>query len=131
MGYGMASSMRKKHSKESTFFINDVNRSQCDRFIKEFGQYGPIEMVASAKEAATKCDTIISMVPNPADARKTHLDRQSGTVAAPKNSDRLILDSSTIDPKTSREIGEILSTTDSGTYVDTPVAVSLVSDQSR
>lgn len=122
MGYGMASNLRKKLPPTTTLYVHDISSAQCQKLAEAFGSYGPVKGVQSAREAATYATVVISMVPNPADALALHLDPRNGTIAAPKNKDRLVMDSSTIDPKTSREIGQKLHGASQGTYFDTPVA---------
>lgn len=124
MGYGMASNIRKRWPTSSTLYIVDPNIEMCKKFVHEFSSHGPIVIACSAKEAASKTQTLVSMVPNPADARKVHLDREHGTIAAPADGRRLVLDSSTVDPATTREIGQALMDNGANIYVDTPVAVS-------
>lgn len=123
MGYGMASNIRKKSPPNVTLYIVEPNADAGKRFVKEFGSYGPVELVSTAREAASKALTVVSMVPNPADARKVHLDKEYGTIAAPADSRRLVLDSSTIDPSTTRAIGAELMAGHACRYIDTPVAV--------
>ena len=123
MGYAMASNIRKKMSSKATLFLNDVNRSACERFAQEFGQYGPIETVGSAKEAAARSKVVISIVPGAADVREVFLNHESGVIAAPKDADRVMLDCSTIDSQSSRDVGKKLSEAGSGTFRDAPVSV--------
>jgi 3-hydroxyisobutyrate/3-hydroxypropionate dehydrogenase len=50
MGFPMASNLRKKIPKESTLYINDVDAAAVDRFVKEHTSYGPVKILANAKE---------------------------------------------------------------------------------
>lgn len=124
MGYGMATNVRKKISKNATMYINDINSKACDQFVKEAGEYGPIEVVKSAKEAASKSQILISMVPASKHVRQVYLDQENGVIAAPKDDNRLILESSTIDANTTREVGKAIMDAGLGRYVDSPVSVS-------
>lgn len=124
MGYGMASNIRKKISKESTLFVNDINFGACEKFQKEYSSFGPIEIVQTAREAAENAKVLISIVPGAADVKKVFLDDQNGVIAAKKH-DRLMLECSTIDVESTREVGKKLKDAGMGTYVDTPVSVSL------
>ncbi len=123
MGYAMASNVRKNMPSNATLFVNDVYRPACDRFIAEFSSLGPIKIVESAKEAATKSKVVISIVPGAADVRKVYLDPDLGVIAAPSDPERLLLECSTIDSATTRDVGEKLIASKSGTYIDTPVSV--------
>ncbi|KAJ9608466.1 hypothetical protein H2200_007454 [Cladophialophora chaetospira] len=125
MGYAMASNIRKKMSPKTTLYINDINPSACKRFAEEFAHYGPVEVVNSAKEAASHAKVAISIVPGAAEVREVFLNSENGVIAAPKDSERLLLDCSTIDCQTSRDVGEKLKEAGSGTFRDAPVSGGL------
>ncbi|KXS93824.1 hypothetical protein AC579_8793 [Pseudocercospora musae] len=126
MGYGMAANLRKKMPQEATLYVNDPNARARKRFVSEFSNHGPIEILGTAKEAAEKAGTVLSMVPWPDDVRKIYLDPGTGVIAASSTTDlksTLLVDSSTIDPATTREVGEKLMKAGVGTYIDAPVSV--------
>lgn len=123
MGYAMASNIRKKMQASATFYINDINASACKRFQEEFGTYGPINIVSTAREAAENAKIVISIVPGAKDVKKVYLDEKDGVVAAKKDEERVFCECSTIDVKSTREVGEQLKARGLGTYVDTPVSV--------
>jgi 3-hydroxyisobutyrate/3-hydroxypropionate dehydrogenase len=54
MGFPMAANLRKKISKESVLYVNDVDTSAVDRFVKELSSYGPIKVCSTAKEITEK-----------------------------------------------------------------------------
>lgn len=121
----MALNVRKKMPKTATLYVYDVFMQTCDKFslmCSEIGELGPVLPVESSKEAATKADTVISMVPGPKDVRTVYLDEERGVIAAPKSDKRLILECSTIDSQTTRDVGKALMDAGLGTYVDTPVS---------
>lgn len=125
MGYGMATNVRKKMSPKSTIYINDVNVDACERFVRELQSHGPVEIVSSAKEAATRAPVLISIVPAAEHVRQVYLDAENGVIAAPQNPNRLLLESSTIDVDSQREIGRAIRDAGVGSYYDAPVSVSL------
>jgi 3-hydroxyisobutyrate/3-hydroxypropionate dehydrogenase len=127
MGYGMATNIRKKMSKSSTMFVNDVNSEACQNFANELKSHGPIEIVATAKEAATRSPVLVSIVPAAQHVRQLYLDKENGVIAAPPRKDRLILESSTIDSDTHREVGKAIREAGVGSYYDAPVSVSSTS----
>ncbi|KAK5164303.1 uncharacterized protein LTR77_009998 [Saxophila tyrrhenica] len=122
MGYGMASNIRQKLSPNSTVFINDVNPEACTRFLVEHRSNGPIEIVQTAKEAASKAPVLISMVPAPEHVQQVYLDKENGVIAAPPSKDRLVLECSTIDVDTQREVGNTIMDAGVGSYCDAPVS---------
>lgn len=124
MGYGMATNVRKKLSKDSTMFVNDVNLEACERFVNELKSHGPIEIVKTAREAASKAPILVSIVPAAEHVRQVYLDKENGVIAAPPNKDRLMLESSTIDVESQREVGQAIRDAGVGDYYDAPVSVS-------
>ena len=129
MGYGMATNIRQRLSKTSTLYINDVNTSACETFVKESKDYGPVEVCSTAKEAASKTQICISMVPAQTHVRQVYLDKDNGVIAAPKDDNRLVLECSTIDADTTREVGKAIMDAGIGRYVDAPVSVGRLTSQ--
>ena len=56
--------------------------------------------------------------------RQVYLDKENGVIAAPKNDDRLMLECSTIDTQTTRDVGKAIIDAGTGRYIDAPVSVS-------
>lgn len=125
MGYAMAKNIRQKMSPTGNLYIFDVFRTACERFYDEIQATGPVIIVDSPREAAEFADTVISIVPGADDVRQVYLDAVTGIIAARKNSERVLLECSTIDSKSTQAVGEALLVGKLGTYVDTPVSVSL------
>lgn len=124
MGYAMARNVRRKMAPTGTLYIFDVYRPACEKFQDEFKDSGPVVIVDSPREAAALSQMVISIVPGAEEVQKVYLNDISGIAAAPKNQDRLMMECSTIDSQTSREIGEALMATGAGIYIDTPVSVN-------
>lgn len=123
MGWGMATNIRQKLSPHATMYINDINIDACERFKTEFDSTGPIEIVSTAKEAATKSRILVSIVPAAEHVRQVYLDAETGVLAAPKDDERLILECSTIDAASTKEVGKAIMNAGLGEYVDAPVSV--------
>lgn len=126
MGYAMASNIRRKIPSTSTLYINDINAAACTRFQSQYSSHGPIEIVSTARDAAENASIVISIVPGGADVKKVYLDSQDGVMAAKQNGSRLMLECSTIDVESTREVGEKLGKEGLGVYIDAPVSVSCV-----
>ncbi|KAF2270517.1 6-phosphogluconate dehydrogenase C-terminal domain-like protein [Lojkania enalia] len=122
MGYAMAANIRKETPPSSILYVNDINASACERFKAEFGSYGPIEIVSTAREAAENSKVLISIVPGAADVKKVYLDEKDGVIASKSDGERIMCECSTIDVKSTREVGQALMKKGLGTYVDTPVS---------
>jgi 3-hydroxyisobutyrate dehydrogenase-like beta-hydroxyacid dehydrogenase len=127
MGYAMAANIRKKISSESTLYINDINAAACEHFKAEYSSFGCIEIVATAREAAENAKVLISIVPGGQDVQAVYLDEKNGVIAAKKNEERLMLECSTIDVATTKEVGRRFKKAGLGTYIDAPVSVRLPS----
>lgn len=123
MGFPMAGNIRRKMSPSHTLFVHDIHNPSCERFATEFGEHGPIKIVQSAKEAADAADVVVSIVPSANDVRKIYLDPLQGVIAAGKNINRLLVECSTIDSNTAKEVGKALKAAEAGTYIDAPVSV--------
>lgn len=123
MGYHMAGHLRKKLPPSVTLYIVDVNKDACDRFIKDFGSFGPVEVAQTPKEAATHSKTIFSIVPMAKHVVQVYLDKETGVINAPKDPERLFLECSTIDIKTTRDVGRQIEEAGIGKYIDSPVSV--------
>ena len=122
MGYEMAMNIRKKIPVQSTLFINDINKAACEKFARSYDSFGPIRIVDSAREVAEGAATLVSIVPAARHVRDVYLDKITGVLAAPNNPERLMLECSTIDVKSTQEVHEVLKMAGAGEYVDTPVS---------
>lgn len=129
MGYGMATNIRKKLSRNATMFVQDVNGAACERFVNETSEYGPVEVLKTAKEAASAASILISIVPAAEHVRQVYLDEENGVIAAPKSESRLILECSTIGIESTREVGKAVMDAGLGRYIDAPVSVSSRTEQ--
>ena len=123
MGFPMAKNLRRKMSKSATMFIHDVNSDACDRFKRETTEFGPVEILRTAKDVASKCPVLLSIVPASQHVRQVYLNRENGVIAAPKDDKRLMLECSTIDADTTREVGKAVMDAGLGRYIDAPVSV--------
>lgn len=124
MGYAMAGNIRKKIPADATLYINDINSLSCERFRAEYSSHGPIEIVKTAREAAENARVLISIVPGGQDVKKVYLDEKDGVIAAKGDQERLMLEASTIDVESTKEVGRRLKDRGSGVYIDAPVSVS-------
>ncbi|KAF1344976.1 putative 3-hydroxyisobutyrate dehydrogenase [Delphinella strobiligena] len=122
MGFPMAQNIRQKASPESILYVFDVRAPFCGKFVAENSGHGSIKIVSSAREVAEAADVIVTIVPAASHVRSVYLDEKDGIIAAKANKERLMLECSTIDSKTAREVGETIANASRGTYVDTPVS---------
>ena len=123
MGYPMAENIRRRMHANSTLFVYDISQAACQRFTSELGHLGTIIVTKSPKEAAENAKVVISIVPDASDVRKVYLDNQYGVIAAKADSQRLLLECSTIDSQSAVEVGQRIRSANRGIYIDTPVSV--------
>lgn len=129
MGFGMASNIRKKMPSTAVLYIYDVYRPSCERFQEVMKEVGSIVITDSPREAAENAGAVVSIVPGANEVRKVYLDEASGVISSKADSNRLILECSTIDSQSSREVGEALLAAGRGYYVDAPVSVGTSVDK--
>lgn len=122
MGFHMAGNVRKKMESKGTLHVYDVDKETCTRFVAKFNDFGPINIATSAMAVARCSKTLILMIPMDEHARTVCLHKETGVIAAPRSTDRLIVDCSTISVSASKEIGRQLMEAGTGAYVDAPVS---------
>ncbi|KAL2844111.1 6-phosphogluconate dehydrogenase [Aspergillus pseudoustus] len=122
MGFHMATNIRRAMAPSGTLVINDMNRAACEKFQTELGHIGPIKIASTAKEVATLSKTVITMVPTGFHSRSVFLEGANSIINAPADGDRLILECSTIDMKTCKEVAQKVMHAGLGRYIDAPVS---------
>ncbi|POR32519.1 3-hydroxyisobutyrate dehydrogenase, partial [Tolypocladium paradoxum] len=126
MGYGMAGNVRMKMSSSGVLLIHDVVRDTCDKFVHEFKEFGTIQIVDTPEAGVNQSNTIITMVPRGVNVREVYLDGV-GAVKNAAKADRVILECSTIEVQTTREVGNEIMQAGIGKYFDTPVSGGAIS----
>ncbi|KAK7472431.1 hypothetical protein VKT23_000546 [Stygiomarasmius scandens] len=112
MGYPMVTNLRRKLPKDRSLVIYDLDRSTCERFMKDWmddteqgqGGVGELSIVGNAKEVAENSDCFISIVPEGSHVKAVYLTPEIGALAA-NTAGKLFIDCSTIDRATSLEVG--------------------------
>lgn len=122
IGYGMASNLRKKLPSSSTLHVFDINQETIQRLITEFSSYGRIEAASSAKDLASKAQTVLSSLPASPHVKKAYLNPENGVIAASKDSDRLFFECSTMEIEFTKELGKTIFDAGLGTLVDATVS---------
>ncbi|WAO95328.1 Hypothetical protein NCS54_01294200 [Fusarium falciforme] len=122
IGYGMAANLRKKLPSSTTLHVFDINQEVIQRLINEFGSYGKIEVASSAKDLVSKVGTLLSSLPAGPHVRKVYLDPENGVIAGSKNPDRLLIECSTIEIESTKELGKTITDAGLGTFVDATVS---------
>ncbi|KAL1969144.1 hypothetical protein VTN77DRAFT_398 [Rasamsonia byssochlamydoides] len=138
MGYPMAKNLRSKIPASDTLIIRDVNKDVMQKFVEETkgaasdssaGNTLKVEIADSAREVAEKADTIITSLPEPKHVKDVFHDILKHGELPPLQQERLFIDTSTIDPGSSREVANAVHSTNQGHFVDAPMSGGVVGAQ--
>ena len=125
MGYFMASNLLKKATPAS-FMVHDVNTAAVDRFLDE---HPTASRAASPAQLAEKCRVILTMLPESAHVAHVYLDEATG-LAGRVAKDAVVIDSSTIDPSTSKQVAQAVSSRGAHA-LDAPVSGGISFDKTK
>ena len=114
MGYPMAANLMMNLPKTTDFMVNDHAKSTAARFVKEHGG-----KISTIDEIASKCDTIVTMLPASAHVRQVYLGSAGLLTKLKKGT--MVIDSSTIDVSTVKEVNQALLEKDV-VMLDAPVS---------
>jgi len=126
MGYPMARNLRSKIPSSDTLYIHDVNPTICEKFAAEFKG---VEIAPDVRELAENSQTILTVLPEPRHIENVFADMLRPPTLrtdAPNTQERLFIDCSTIDIKTSREVANATHSTKQGYFVDAPMSGGVV-----
>ncbi|KAI0177589.1 putative 3-hydroxyisobutyrate dehydrogenase G6G8.5 [Pestalotiopsis sp. NC0098] len=127
MGYQMAKNLQAKLPPGDTIRLFDLNKDAVHQLTQEMksAQAGgaTVEIAQSVNEAAKDSDTIITCLPEPSHVKGVFADIL--TKDLPKKN-RIFIDSSTIDPSTSREVAKQVAEAGQGQFVDAPMSGGVV-----
>jgi len=126
MGYQMARNLQSKlqpSDKISIFDVNPESMKGLETEMKGVATGAKVELAASAFDASKDADTVVTCLPEP-----QHVKSVYASILTPSlpSKDRIFIDSSTIDPSTSREVAQQVSTAGQGTFVDAPMSGGVV-----
>jgi len=131
MGFNMARNLQAKLPSTDTLRVYDINEESVKRFTNEtkaLSSGAQVEAAAGVREASENSETIITVLPEP-----SHVKNVFAQILKPPlsteviaNADRLFIDCSTIDPRSSREVARAVHTTQQGRFVDAPMSGGVV-----
>jgi len=129
MGFPMADNLLRKIPTFDTLYIYDIDQRAIDHFMvksaQESGREDRVVVAKSAREVSEKSDFIITIVPEGSHMRSVYLTPETGLLAAQNLSDKVFVDCSTIDIKTSLEVGSVvhsLQSVNAPLFFDAPVS---------
>ncbi|OJI96672.1 hypothetical protein ASPVEDRAFT_36076 [Aspergillus versicolor CBS 583.65] len=137
MGYNMAKNLHAKIPPTDTLLIRDVNEESTKRFLQEASETAKgaganvstrpkVEAADSARDLAERSNVIITSLPEPQHVKDVfHSMLRQGKLPA-LDKERVFIDTSTIDPASSKEVASAIHTTEQGRFVDAPVSGGVV-----
>jgi len=126
MGYSMAKNLRAKIPEADTLTVFDVNKSSLERFSKE-AVPSNVVLAQNPREVAENSDYIVSALPEPKHVKSVFEEVLATSLPKPPSqSTRIFIDSSTIDPTTSREVAKLVKEKAGAKFVDAPMSGGVV-----
>ncbi|KAF2103101.1 hypothetical protein NA57DRAFT_32299 [Rhizodiscina lignyota] len=133
----MAKNLRAKLPKEDTLYIQDVNPAATEKFMST-GLDENVKVASNPREVAENAvcpilsmkrfEVIVTALPEP-----SHVKSVYGAILEPATllkssvgTPRLFIDTSTIDPITSRGVAKIVNETGQGAFIDAPMSGGVV-----
>ncbi|RAH73286.1 NAD(P)-dependent oxidoreductase [Aspergillus aculeatinus CBS 121060] len=139
MGYNMAKNIQSKIPATDTLMIRDVNQDTTVRFVEEARQAAKraaaagtgtgmanVVVAESARDMAEQATVVITSLPEPQHVKDVFYSILRHGELPPLEQERLFIDTSTIDPSSSKEIANAIHTTGQGRFVDAPVSGGVV-----
>ncbi|EPS33035.1 hypothetical protein PDE_07996 [Penicillium oxalicum 114-2] len=135
MGYNMAKNLYAKIPASDTMIIRDVNEAAATQFVAEAQEtahsganavQGRIEIAKNAREVAEKSTVMITSLPESKHVIEVYHSILKEGKLPELDEERLFIDTSTIDPVTSKDIANAIHSTKFGRFVDAPVSGGVV-----
>ncbi|KAF3913045.1 hypothetical protein ABW21_db0206149 [Orbilia brochopaga] len=128
MGYPMAKNLRAKVPQADSLIIYDINESATSQFMKEIGDSAhaagaSVTVAKNLQDVARNSETVITMLPQPKHVKAVYDDFMTAGLSNPPS--RLFIDCSTIDVKTSLDVGSAVRAL-GHEFVDAPVSGGVV-----
>ncbi|KAI0396702.1 3-hydroxyisobutyrate dehydrogenase [Xylariaceae sp. FL0594] len=127
MGYQMAKNLQRKLSQSDSIHIFDINKDAMHRLAGEMrtAQAGgaAVELADNVVDAAKEADVVITVLPEPSHVKGVYSEILKSQM---EQKDRVFIDSSTIDPSSSREVAKWVSDAKQGQFVDAPMSGGVV-----
>ncbi|KAJ3553111.1 hypothetical protein NPX13_g10956 [Xylaria arbuscula] len=127
MGYQMAKNLQSKLSPSDSVRLFDINKDAMHRLAKDMrtSQAGGavVDLADNVADAAKDADTVITVLPEPSHVKGVYSEILGANI--PRKS-RIYIDSSTIDPSSSREVAKWVADANQGQFVDAPMSGGVV-----
>ncbi|OTB06254.1 hypothetical protein M426DRAFT_318998 [Hypoxylon sp. CI-4A] len=127
MGYQMAKNLQSKLSPTDSVKLFDINGDAVKRLSEEMvaSHLGgaTVKVARNVNDAAKDSDIVITVLPEPQHVKSVYREILSPDL--PKK-DRIYIDTSTIDPSSSREVAKWVADANQGQFVDAPMSGGVV-----
>ncbi|KAI0147651.1 3-hydroxyisobutyrate dehydrogenase [Xylariaceae sp. FL1272] len=127
MGYQMAKNLQSKLPPSDSVQLFDINKAAAEKLAEEMlsspAGGAAVKIAESVGDAAKYADTIITVLPEPSHVKSVYSEILK-TELPPKS--RILIDSSTIDPSSSREVAKWVLDANQGQFVDAPMSGGVV-----
>ncbi|KAF2838955.1 hypothetical protein M501DRAFT_935225 [Patellaria atrata CBS 101060] len=129
MGYPMAKNLRAKIPAEDTLVVYDINGQATSDLVKEAGE--GVIVAGTAREVAERADTVITSLPEPQHVQGVYKSMLDPPTLLKNGipTERLFIDTSTIDPMTSASVADLAHSTRQGKFIDAPMSGGVVGAQ--
>ncbi|KAJ8112557.1 hypothetical protein ONZ43_g5367 [Nemania bipapillata] len=126
-GYQMAKNLQSKLPPSDSVHLFDINKDAMNRLAEDMrtSQAGgaAVNLAGNVAEAARNADTVITVLPEPSHVKGVFSEiLRSNLPIKP----RVFIDSSTIDPSSSREVATWVTDAKQGQFVDAPMSGGVV-----
>lgn len=124
----MALHLRKQMPYSAKLIVCDINQDRIDTFLVEAQSLGLVEVAYSPREIAEKSEIIITSLPPEKPFFKVFVDDPSTSILAAGISDRsrLIIDTSTVDVRSSLRVAKQITSAGFGDFIDCPVSGGMI-----
>ncbi|KAK3068475.1 hypothetical protein LTR53_013911 [Teratosphaeriaceae sp. CCFEE 6253] len=122
----MATNLRNKIAASDTMYIHDVNPAVTEQFAKEVGN---VTIADCVRDVAENAQTVFTVLPEPHHVQNVFqqmLRPPTLRTEASNTSERLFIDCSTIDPKSSANVANATHSSGQGSFIDAPMSGGVV-----
>ncbi|PHH80358.1 hypothetical protein CDD80_1803 [Ophiocordyceps camponoti-rufipedis] len=124
MGFQMVKNLQSKLNSADSVAVFDINADAMRQLQAETTSSGAsLVLASSAFDASKDADTVITVLPEPQHVQAVYSSILTSSLPA---RDRVFIDTSTIDPSTSRQVAEKVAAARQGTFVDAPMSGGVV-----
>ncbi|KAI1190122.1 NAD binding domain of 6-phosphogluconate dehydrogenase-domain-containing protein [Nemania serpens] len=127
MGYQMAKNLQSKLSPSDSISLFDVNKDAMHRLAEDMrtSQAGGavVKLAEDVADAGKDADIVMTVLPEPSHVKGVYSEILKPGLPQKR---RIFIDSSTIDPSSSREVAKWVAEANQGQFVDAPMSGGVV-----